>query len=227
MQTTAIQSAPAPNEQAAIAAVNGLIGDVGRGRRVKIVNLDVREVDGLWVAIAFLEILDDEPQDKPEDEREKEHHQTGAGSGANSEQERDFGVDIYYLRGHISEAGRAMADAAEGVVPGNEPVPYVQEMAEADAQARRREMYEEEQWESEFAVGNVGASSSEDLSSMVQNDFNQAETAVEAVPVVTPSEAMTSYAVLTEEERRRVLERDGMIIIPDKDGEERPEPALS
>jgi len=60
MQTTAIQSDVFATAEAASASVGGLAGRMGGGGEVRVISVNVREVEGGFIAVASIQILDPE-----------------------------------------------------------------------------------------------------------------------------------------------------------------------
>jgi len=78
MKTSSLQSPPSATPDAANDALSGLIVQAGKNQKIKILNTDVVEVDGMWIATAFFEIeeMDDE-NENDENLREENKERLG------------------------------------------------------------------------------------------------------------------------------------------------------
>ena len=67
-----IKSNPSASSELAIAAVNGLIGQEGNGKKVKVMNIDVREENGEYIAVAVIEVEELEAEQKKQEQPKPE-----------------------------------------------------------------------------------------------------------------------------------------------------------
>jgi len=167
MVSTALQSTPAATSELAIAAVNGMIGQAGQGKIVKVLNIDVREVNGEYIAVAMIQI--DEPENEQNKDETPESKQAQEKIIGSKEDPDRFVSDPYYLHAHMSEAQRAIPDAGADIAPeqaNDAQTPYVEETANQNREDRNVDTILEPE---------TLTPAEEDLSEKVMTDFNEAE----------------------------------------------------
>lgn len=112
MATTAFQSPPCASEDIASTYVDGLIAQAGRGgAEVKVLGIQVIEIDGMWVATASIEVV------PPEDGAEEDAPKVSVQDRPEAEPEPEDANGIYYLQNHLpSVAEEAIPDQFEELV---------------------------------------------------------------------------------------------------------------
>lgn len=201
MQTTSFTSAPSATAELATVNLNAIIGQAGGGGQVKVINTGVQEVEkGVFVATAYVEIIEAEPEPAKDENKMSVQDRIGG----EKEQPEDGIVHIYYLQNHPeSLAERSIPDVSGELIQNDgTPLNIAQAEERVDVEDRRAENINDDILLGPDSLGG----SADDMAEKVITDFND-ETAVIAAATPAYSPAMGAEELkLTDEELKAVLQ---------------------
>ncbi len=214
MQTTSFKSAPSANAELATANLNAILGQAGGNGNVKVINTGVQEVDGIWIATAFVEI--EEPEVKQEDEEKMSVQDRPE---ADQEKPEDGIVHIYYLQDHKP----SVTDQSIPV----EPEDALNEALQPPLEQPRVVQVDEDRPQDIPTTAETLGGTADNMAEKVIADFNEPDVIMTAVAAHTPNLAPQAPAEpldLTEEERQAVLKAREMTRDREFAGLEEPAP---